>query len=115
MRAIDLQIRWLSGKTSTTGPVDAGQLVTVFEDVSESPAADGYLIEPYRALPAPRNQRPDKRVIVKLKGFAEEPSQFRLITTMATWCNSCKSTSSPAGSPKACVSERSARHDRRAG
>lgn len=85
-----LTVDWPSGSTTSTGPVSAGQLVTCFEDESE--ANGGFRIENYvLAVGDFSAQKPPQDSPLKLSlSSAPYSDRYRLITTMATWCEACK-------------------------
>jgi thiol-disulfide isomerase/thioredoxin len=72
--------------------------VTAFEDAGESPDGSGFALESYRvdglaaravarSTPKPAKHRLD----LAGNGGGQPPSaRFRLLTTMATWCETCK-------------------------
>lgn len=52
-RAERLTVRWPSGRVQTLEGVDGGELVTVWEDASQSPDGSGFHREPYLADRSP--------------------------------------------------------------
>jgi len=97
--AESLSVRWPSGKRQQIGSVQAGSLVTVFEDASQSPENVGYRIEPYRrtvlenAPLAVRQPAAAEHRLMLDRSVTDRPgggATLRLYSTMATWCPSCK-------------------------
>jgi thiol-disulfide isomerase/thioredoxin len=93
-----LRVDWPSGRVQELGPVAAGSLVTVYEDASQSPDGTGFAIAAYRVpgvaeRVAARLRRPteSERNLAFADGNAAGAApRLRLVTTMATWCPSCK-------------------------
>lgn len=97
-RARDIQVRWPSGRTSALGAVDAGTLVTVFEDPAEN-GGQMTRLEPYRPIgaglalaAASAKPRPRAGVVPlrapRLPALAEDG--LVVYTSMATWCQVCR-------------------------
>ncbi len=93
--AEEVEIRWPSGRTQKQTNVAAGTVLTCYEDTADSPDASQFASEPYLRNAAAEllstgiattNQRP----VLELS-TTEAPPQLRMVTTMATWCVSCKS------------------------
>lgn len=86
-RAVDrIDVRWPSGRSQTLEDVNAGTLVTVFENPAQSATGQAVTREPYRrdsSFYASRNDKPPA-------GPAASSASFRMITTLATWCVACK-------------------------
>ena len=97
-RAATVEVRWPSGRTSSVGAVDAGTLVTVFEDPAENGGRAARLA-PYRAAP------PEAAIALASGAAKPRPSGVALdggrvpgiaddglvvYTSMATWCGVCK-------------------------
>lgn len=96
--ADDVAVRWPSGRTTTVGPVQAGALVTVFEDPAEN-GGRAALIEPYRpataalalaAASAPPRPRPGGPVLSATRLPALADDGLVVYTSMATWCQVCR-------------------------
>lgn len=89
-------VKWPSGRTSEVGPVDAGSLVTVYENPADNGGRPAR-IEPYRPTAAlawnvngsgrPRTGGPTL-VAPALPALAEDG--LVVYTSMATWCAVCK-------------------------
>ena len=85
-----IKVRWPSGKTQRLENVAAGQLVTAFENATESSDGSGfeasrYLVEtqPVAKAVSPRGN--------KTTGSANGPkSELTLFTSFATWCPHCR-------------------------
>jgi len=93
--AASATFRWPSGKTQTLDHVAAGSLVTVFENPEQSPSGNAFVAEPY-VRTRDRKPLPHRLSSVRHPGTrleiakAAPPSGLRVLTTMATWCQSCK-------------------------
>lgn len=90
-RADSVMVRWPSGKVQHVSGVEAGSLLTLFEDSSQSPDGSGFRLEAYR-LPANRRgpvEGPSDRMIIG-PSVEIDPAKLRLYTTTATWCDACK-------------------------
>jgi len=92
-RQVDrLRVVWPSGRVQVLEGVDAGQLLTLYENAGHSPDGSGYDAIAYRAAREPaRPQRADApeprtQLLADLPGSAE----LRLLTSMATWCTACR-------------------------
>jgi thiol-disulfide isomerase/thioredoxin len=97
-RAKDVRVRWPSGRTTELGAVDAGTLVTVFENPAENGGQPARL-EPYRpagaalalanALAKPRPRSAGAQLSApNLPALAEDG--LVVYTSMATWCQVCR-------------------------
>ena len=93
-----LDVRWPSGRTSSTGRIAAGSLVTIYENLDDCPNRRGYVEQPY--IKKIRNgidaaaDRANDRARLTAAGWPTDPSEAQrltMYTTMATWCESCKS------------------------
>jgi hypothetical protein len=89
-----VRVRWPSGRTQELGPVAAGSLLTLLEAPGDG--AD-HRVEPYRieglaqAAADRRSKRASEaRVLAAANGARDTSAPLRLLTTMATWCDSCK-------------------------
>lgn len=93
-----MRVRWPSGRVQELGFVAADSLVTVYEDASESQDGSGFSLAPYRiaglaarAAAAPRSEPAVRRLeIAGPTGKGHVRGRFKLMTTMATWCDACK-------------------------
>lgn len=86
-----LRVRWPSGTLQESGPLDSGLLVTVRESPPEG--GDSFEAKPYAAKtrvarPASRASQRGPRLAAATAAGNGAP--LRLLTTMATWCDSCK-------------------------
>lgn len=88
--ALQIEICWPSGRKQTLPRIEAGSLVTVFEDPAASPRDEPYIIEPYRR-PVPTPAAPiqlaseERRFDVS----AHSTSELTVVTTIASWCAAC--------------------------
>jgi thiol-disulfide isomerase/thioredoxin len=91
-RVEKVRVRWPSGKLQESGPVAAGSLVTL----REAPEAgrEPFEVAPYTkqglAASAAALARPAARKRLAAGNGASSAAPLRLLTTMATWCDSCK-------------------------
>ena len=98
-----IEVLWPSGATQQIPSVQAGSLLTIFEDADMSPQGTGFVSEPYAVPPVKTwNRHGGQEYTSTLTDFSESENsssaseddsepQIRLYTTMATWCASCKS------------------------
>jgi thiol-disulfide isomerase/thioredoxin len=88
-----LRVRWPSGREHGTADVAAGSLVTVYEDASQSPSGEAFVVEPYLRTPdtpAVARQTAAEPTLPRLWDDAEGRPQLRVFTTLATWCPTCR-------------------------
>jgi hypothetical protein len=101
-----VSVRWPSGKVQRVGDVEAGSLLTFYEDPSQAPDGSGSRREPYR-LPAkariPVVRSTDRMLIGP--SVATAPAKLRLHTTTATWCDACKKSLRQLGAIRAAFAE----------
>ncbi|MDP6609258.1 MAG: ASPIC/UnbV domain-containing protein [Vicinamibacterales bacterium] len=91
--ARSLRVRWPSGREQETAEVPAGSLVTVYEDVSQSPSGEAFVVEPYVRTPdAPKVARPAAAapMLPRLWNDSDTQPRLRVFTTLATWCPTCR-------------------------
>ena len=95
-KTADLEIRWLSGKTQMFSSVDAGKLATIHENPAQSDNEDGIALTAYASAPdskATANKPPadsnEQENLLAIE-FDDNVKQYALVTSMATWCSSCK-------------------------
>lgn len=92
-QADQVKVRWPSGKIQTTSNIPAKTLVTVYEDPTQSPTGEAFVVGEY--TPArPRKMSPtddvDDAVRLTLRTTDSQIGpQLRLYMTMATWCAAC--------------------------
>ena len=96
-RAADVEVKWPSGRSSKVGAVDAGTLVTVFEDPAENGGRPAR-IAPYRApheaalavAHGPARPKSPGAFLngARMPGIADDG--LVVYTSMATWCAVCK-------------------------
>lgn len=91
-----LRVRWPSGRsqgaTDTQMPVvSAGSLITIYEDPSQSPTGDAFVVETYASTPPePAIDAAIARRALSLTLPGDDPgSELYLYTTFATWCAPC--------------------------
>ena len=88
--AKSLSIHWPSGRDSNIGSIAAGSLVTVFENADRA-TGDRHRVVPYATKPIEfARSKSVTRSTIQLPAYSESKTEFRLITTMATWCDACK-------------------------
>lgn len=92
-----LRVRWPSGRTQSLEAVPADALVTVYEDLTESPDGSGFSVAAYRiqglaarARDAAPPAAPQPRLELALAGDVGNGASLHMLTTMATWCDTCK-------------------------
>lgn len=93
--AQSVEIRWPSGKTQSLPDVAAGTLLTCYEDPADSPDGSGFTSESYlrnaaEELLATGVATSSSRPILELTGKTGNVAPYRMVTTMATWCEVCK-------------------------
>jgi thiol-disulfide isomerase/thioredoxin len=93
-----VEVRWPSGRTQVATGVPAGSLWTVYEDPEQSPSGAAFV---RRERPA-RQEEPEVFPEVEteplpgeIAGYLPEApaaghQRLRVLTTMATWCASCR-------------------------
>ena len=84
-------ITWPSGISQTLKDIDAGSLVTVFENATEVDNQSGfevsrYLLDDQKAEKPPAELR--RRLTFKYQ--AKQKSELTMYTSMATWCPNCR-------------------------
>ncbi len=88
--ARQIEIRWPSGVKQTLPRIEAGSLVTVFEDPAASPRDEPYVIEPYRRpVPTPAAPIPLANEERRFDVSTHSTSELTVVTTMASWCAAC--------------------------
>ena len=111
-RADNLRITWPSGREQTLPGPSAGELVTVYEDPTQSPTGTSLVSAPY--VRGPRFPRQGDSLISKLNRpkieFSGVPrsstaSILYMYTTMATWCVSCRQELSQLREVRRAISE----------
>ena len=90
-----VEVRWPSGKSQTIGKVNAGSLLTVFENPDDSPNRQGFGQQPYvvdrPGSPNRAASTADSSWVLS-GGLADtgDAARWKMYTTMATWCDACK-------------------------
>lgn len=89
-----LSVRWPSGRAHRIDEVAAGSLVTAYEDPSQSPNGQAFVIGRYGPVAASARRPPSDNGDARLQlagatGKGPRPS-LCVYTTMATWCEACK-------------------------
>ena len=84
------EIVWPSGVSQRLKDIDAGSLVTVFEDETETDDRSGYEVTRY-LVDAQDTQKPSADVErqLKFKHLAKPKAELTIYTSMATWCPNC--------------------------
>lgn len=86
-----LSVRWPSGKVQDFSSLLAGQLLTVYERPEQSPSKEAGVRSPYGVE---ASSWPLSTPAKPLAQFPELPGvsggKLRLYTTMATWCEACR-------------------------
>lgn len=88
-----VEVRWPAGRVQRIENVAAGTLLTVHEDPEELSDGAGFVSEPYRR-PATRVEQVAERdapTTLQLNRGIDTSSRLSMYTTMATWCDACKS------------------------
>ena len=96
--AVDaVTVRWPSGAVQQLGSLESGQLMSVYEDPSQSPNGELLVREAYAVPGASAALRTRRSVELPRRVFpihkqAQNGSRPQLLiyTTMATWCASCQ-------------------------
>lgn len=91
----DVAIQWPSGTTQVIPEVNAGALITVYENPADSPSGDFFTSEPYSTeKAAPAHEKPVDsdlpKLVLQSLDEADSVADVRLYTTTATWCSACK-------------------------
>jgi thiol-disulfide isomerase/thioredoxin len=86
-----VRVTWPSGRVQELGEVQAGMLVTAYEDATQGPNGSAFTAEPYRRklAAAPQVHQAKTPKVLSLPHTGPAP-QLRMYTTMATWCESCR-------------------------
>jgi hypothetical protein len=94
-RASRLAVRWPSGKRMETSDVEVGSLVTIYEDPTDSPTGESFVVGRYLE----DLQAGDDRAIAKSStqltlqtSDQEGGSEFRMFVAMFTTCAACAKT-----------------------
>ncbi len=89
-----LSVRWPSGQLVTTESIPAGSMVTIYENLTQSPTAQTYTVEAYRKEPVadatPESRQGWTLTVAKRHGITSE-ARLLMFTTVATWCEACHS------------------------
>jgi thiol-disulfide isomerase/thioredoxin len=94
-----LSVTWPSGQLQELADVPSGSLVTVYENPTQSPTGEAFVVSPYlpegpATLPGPSLQAEaaPSLHLGALQTLAELPAapRLRLVTTLATWCLPCR-------------------------
>jgi thiol-disulfide isomerase/thioredoxin len=93
-----VRVRWPSGRVQERVGVPAGSLLTVYEDAGESADGSGFAVAAYE-VPGLREKvaarlgtplEPPRRLALSDGNGSAGPARLRLVTTMATWCATCR-------------------------
>ncbi len=87
-----LEVRWPSGIVQrTSGPLVAGQLLTVFENPEDSPNQTPWHLESYtKAPPAMKSIVPSGDRFALTNEQRPNTATLRLYVLTATWCQACR-------------------------
>lgn len=87
-RVASLRVRWPSGTVREVADVPAGKLVTAYEDPTQSPNGEPFVIEGYGAIEESDGE--SERVTTHVSFASTTGSaKLRLYTTVATTCAAC--------------------------
>ncbi|MFK8049345.1 MAG: ASPIC/UnbV domain-containing protein [Halioglobus sp.] len=89
--ADNVRVRWPSGIVQNIGPVEAGKLITVYEDSTDGSKDRSFITTVYAkdtSRPQSKPTRSLKPTLLPLVS-AQEGQRLILYTTMATWCGPC--------------------------
>jgi len=89
-RVQSIAVRWPSGRSQTSGAIEEGTLVTVYEDESQSPNGSAFVTEKYRRTPVRAKPAPAPEPTFVALPAAKGPTPLRMFSTMATWCGPCR-------------------------
>lgn len=88
-----LRVRWPSGVTHDTTAVPDGTLVTAYENPSDSPTGEPFVLTPYEAAPtrsvAASTPAPAELLRPAHQVLPGDRADLVLYTTVATWCVPC--------------------------
>ena len=92
-----VSVRWPSGKRTRIDKVEAGTLLTAYENPSQSPNGEPFVLEPYKVTGKKKpvstltKNKGARKQLRLLNAMGEEKSkELMMYTTMATWCAVCK-------------------------
>ncbi len=87
-----LEVRWPSGKTDHLENVQAGALLTLYEDPETAPGGRAVVEQAYVREAESRIARAETRQRLSLPAVpgAAAAKTFAIYTTTATWCDACK-------------------------
>jgi len=88
-RVKSLTVKWPSGRQQQLEDLEAGTLVTVFENPADTDDGKSFVSEPYTASPAisVASTYPSQ---ISMRCPIESKSKLTLYVSMATWCAACK-------------------------
>jgi len=85
------EVVWPSGKTQTLNSIDAGSLITVFENADDTDDGSGFVVSRYQPdgtkAPAQANKSVRK---ITLNHQPETEGELTMYTSVATWCPNCR-------------------------
>jgi len=86
-----VRVRWPSGRVQEIERIDAGQLLTVYEDSANGPEGASFVVAPYASGSGISKSGRVNRLTPTLLPLISTTEEQRLImyTTMATWCGPC--------------------------
>ncbi len=86
-------VRWPSGRTQSADRIGAGSLVTFYENPDHAPNDSGTVTQTLSPTPSvnmpPHRPARESLVFSEIVGASTAP--LRVLTTTATWCESCRS------------------------
>ncbi len=105
-RASSIEVRWLSGKVQSSKDVPARMLVTVYENLAQSPTGQAFVVEEYERVTESLENYLASNDFWKTRFLPTAPlasklalehegerlgieNGLTLIATMATWCVAC--------------------------
>lgn len=88
-RVKSLTVRWPAGSQQQLEDLEAGTLITVFENPADNEDGKSFISEPYAASPAISvpSTYPSQ---ISMRCPLESKSDLTLYVSMATWCVACK-------------------------
>ncbi len=85
-----IHVQWPSGIARSLEDVAAGDLITVFEDATESPNGSGFERSRYIKTKPPYPEVVTPRVKAPRGLSGQASAKLTLVTSVATWCPACR-------------------------
>jgi thiol-disulfide isomerase/thioredoxin len=87
-----IAVRWPAGSTEVANDVQAGTLLTFYEDRSQAPGGAAFRSEPYlKSGKAATTRRAARRPVPIVPAASDAAAaRLRVYTTMAAWCTACR-------------------------